>query len=122
MAKTKRVYQVGERIREIIAEQLLRSADPRFSLVTVTSAIVSPDLRQAKVYWVVSALNPADRETRREEVTDAFESAVGMFRRVVAAGLGARVVPALRFYYDDTLDTAQQIEEVLARIPKSEQE
>jgi ribosome-binding factor A len=110
MAKTKRVYQVGERVREIIAEQLLRSADPRFSLVTVTSAVVSP------------ALNPRERETRREEVTEAFESAAGMFRRVVAAGLGARVVPAIRFYYDDTLDTAQHIEEVLARIPKPGQE
>jgi ribosome-binding factor A len=116
MAGNRRVYQIGERIKELVAEHLLYTADPRFNLVTITSVMVSPDLRNAKVYWVVSFLSDTDREERIAEVNDAFDSALGHFRRVVAKQLGVRFVPDLRFYYDDTLDTAEHVERLMARI------
>jgi ribosome-binding factor A len=116
MAGNRRVYQVGERIKELVAEHLLYTADPRFSLVTITSVMVSPDLRNAKVYWVVSFLSDTNREERIAEVDEAFNSALGHFRRVIAKQLGVRFVPDLRFYYDDTLDTAEHVEKLMQRI------
>jgi ribosome-binding factor A len=116
MAGNRRVYQIGERIKELVAEHLLYTADPRFSLVTITSVMVSPDLRNAKVYWVVSFLSDTNREERIAEVSDAFNSALGHFRRVIAKQLGVRFVPDLRFYYDDTLDTAEHVEKLMERI------
>jgi ribosome-binding factor A len=116
MAGNRRVYQIGERIKELVAQHLLYTADPRFNLVTITSVMVSPDLRNAKVYWVVSFLSDTNREERIAEVNDAFSSALGHFRRVIAKQLGVRFVPDLRFYYDDTLDTAEHVERLMARI------
>ncbi|MBX7137884.1 MAG: 30S ribosome-binding factor RbfA [Oligoflexia bacterium] len=111
MATRRRGFQIGEKIRMAVASQLARTADPRFSLVTITSVVVSPDLRHAKIYWLVTG-----DEERRAEVKEAFESAAGMFRRAIGAELGLRFVPEIRFYYDDTLDTAEEVERLFARI------
>jgi ribosome-binding factor A len=111
---------MGERIKELIAEHLVHTADPRFSLVTITSVMVSPDLRNAKVYWVVSFVSGVDREERIHEVAEAFESAQGLFRRMLAKQLGIRFVPEVRFYYDDTLDTVEHVERLMEKIKPSE--
>ena len=111
MAKQRRVHKIAEQIRNCIALQLQRVADPRFSLVTITSAVVSPDLRNAKVYWMVSG----DAE-RRAEVSEAFASAAGLFRRAIGADLGIRFVPELNFFYDDTFDQSDSIAQLFARI------
>lgn len=115
MAVKKRVYQVAERIREIIAGSLIRTADPRFYLVTVTAVVVTPDLRIAKVYWVVSFTDPDARDEKIQEVEEAFKSAIGHFRRDVGRELGLRHAPDLKFFYDDTLDTVEEVERVLAK-------
>ena len=120
MSARRRVFQVGEKIRELIAEQLVHTADPRFSLVTITSVMVSPDLRNAKVYWVVSFVSGVNRDERIAEVSEAFESAQGLFRRILAKQLGVRFVPELRFYYDDTLDTVERVEQLMGKIKPSE--
>jgi len=112
MATQRRMHKVAEGIRSAVAMQLQRVADPRFSLVTITSVVVSHDLRHAKIYWVV---NPVDAE-RTAEVKEAFESAAGLFRRAVAAELDLRFVPELKFYYDDTLDTRDEIQRIFDRI------
>jgi len=120
MSGQRRVFQIGERIKELIAEHLNRVADPRFSLVTITSVMVSPDLRNAKVYWVVSVFGGVEREDRINEVQEAFESAAGFFRKMISKQLGIRFTPELRFYYDDTLDTVENVERLMARIKPKE--
>lgn len=116
MAVKRRVFQVGERIKEVIAEQLMRTADPRFSLVTITSVMVTPDLRNAKVYWVVSTVSGVDRKERIAEVQEAFENAAGMFKRIMGKELGIRFTPEPRFYYDDTFDTVEEVERLMQKI------
>ena len=111
MAERRRVFQVAEKIREIIASELMRTADPRFSMVTVTSVMASPDMRQAKVYWIVTG-----GKDRIAEVTEAFTGAAGMFRRALGAGLGIRFVPQLKFFYDDTIDTSDEVARLLAKV------
>ena len=111
MAGRRRTFQIAEKIREIVASELMRTADPRFSMVTVTSVMTSSDMRYAKVYWIVTG----GRE-RVEEVTAAFVSAQGMFRRAVGSGLGIRFVPEIKFFYDDTYDTTAEVERLLARV------
>lgn len=111
MAGTRRVYQIAEKIRNVVAMELQYAADPRFHMVTVTSVVVSPDLRHAKIYWVAGRGKESIQETG-----EAFEAAAGHFRRTLAKDLGIRFVPNLKFFYDDTLDTEQQVSELLERI------
>jgi ribosome-binding factor A len=117
MANQRRVFKVGERIQGLIALELLRVADPRFSLVTITSVVVASDMKSAKVYWVVSG----DKE-RREAVSEAFEGARGLFKRAIAQELKIRHVPNLKFFYDDTLDVVDEVGRLFANIKRSSDE
>ncbi|MGI6524931.1 MAG: 30S ribosome-binding factor RbfA [Bdellovibrionota bacterium] len=112
MAERRRVFKVSERIREIVAGVLPRAADPRFSMVTITGVVVSPDLREAKLYW-----SAPDAKDNLLEMEKAFRNATGFFRRAVGDNLDLRFVPNLRFIYDDTLDVYAQVQELIAKIP-----
>ena len=111
MAGRRRMFKVSEKIRQIIASQLVHSADPRLSLVTITGVAISSDLREAKVYW-----NVANADTRIQEVEDAFRRASGYFRNIIARELQIRFIPRLHFFYDDTLDTFEEVSKLLKRV------
>lgn len=115
MAKKRRMYRVAERVQEITANELLRASDPRLSLVTITSVVVSADLRHAKIYWVVGG-----DDERKNQAQDAFNAAEGYFRSAVGKELGLRFTPALRFFYDDTLDTYEEIDKLLKQLPETQ--
>lgn len=110
MANQRRAYRLADKVRTVVANELIRAADPRFNLVTITSVVVSPDLRHAKIYWVVTG-----GEARIAEAREAFDRAGGSFRRMIGKELGVRFVPEVHFYYDDTLDTVEEVERLLSR-------
>ena len=111
MANKRRVHKVGERIQALIAMELMRVADPRFYLVTITSVIVTPDLRNAKVYWTATG-----GKDRVPDVEEAFENARRMFKRIIGKELGIKFAPDLKFFYDDTIDTLEEVERLMSRI------
>ena len=84
--------------------------DPRVGFVTVTSVDTTPDLRQARVY--VSVLG-TDAVRRRS--LDGLRSAHGYLQRRVADELHLKHTPTLDFVYDDTLDRAVRIDELIKR-------
>lgn len=108
MSDSRRVFRVAQAIREQLATRLLESSDERFHLVTVTGVKVTKDLRIASVYWVQSG-----SKDRVEEIQHAFDGAKGYFRNGLADGLRLRFVPELRFFYDNTLDTVEQIDQLI---------
>jgi ribosome-binding factor A len=109
MAKPRRMHRVAEKIRELLAKEILAAADDRFRMVSITSVMVTSDLREAKIYWVVT-----DPDSRKAEVEAAFHSARGHFRSALAKKLEARYTPSLKFFYDDTLDTSEEVERLIA--------
>lgn len=115
MANQRRVHKVAEKIRSLIAMDLFNLADPRFELVTITSVVLTEDLRYAKIYW--TTLNTA---WNHEEVLEAFTKARGHFKQVLAKELGIRFVPDLKFFYDDTLETEAEINRLLSKVSTGE--
>lgn len=103
-------YRRG-RINDAIAKELsiaLREArDPRIasSLVSVTRADVSADLKIAKVYF--SSMG------EKKEVLTALRSASGMLRRHLAMTLNLRITPELLFYPDSSIEHGAHIAELL---------
>jgi ribosome-binding factor A len=106
-----RMRRVDEAMREVLSDAITSELkDPRVGFVTVTSVDTSPDLRQARVY--VSVLG-TDAVRRRS--LDGLQSAHGYLQRRVADELHLKHTPTLEFVYDDTLDKAERIEELLER-------
>ena len=111
MASTRRTYRVAEKLRELLATKLLQLSDPRFNLVSITGSVISPDLRDAKIYWSVSG-----DEERKKEVTKAFIAAHGYLQASIARDLKLQFSPRLVFYYDNTLDVVDHVEGLLRKV------
>lgn len=114
MAQAKRMYQIAEKVRHVLATEILSLGDPRLSLITITSVSVTSDLRLAKIYWMASGVL-ADGTDRRSMVQDALHDSTALLKRLLAKKLGIKFVPELKFYYDDSLDTREEVERLLQK-------
>jgi ribosome-binding factor A len=100
-----RPHRVAELLRELLAEILLqRSADPRLKELTLTAVEVSPDLKQARVYYV--AREGADGTV----VQAALDKALGFIKQEVAREHILRTMPEFIFLADEGLDRAARLE------------
>ena len=97
------------RVREIVADVIERQVkDPRLGMVTVTDARLTPDLREATVFYTVWG-----DDTARTETAVALESAKGVIRSAVGRGTGLKHTPSIAFIPDAVPETAKHIEELL---------
>lgn len=99
------------RVREIVAEVIERQVkDPRLGMVTVTDARLTPDLREATVFYTVWG----DDGVRADPAV-ALESAKGVIRSAVGRGTGLKHTPSLAFVPDAMPENARHIEDLLAQ-------
>ena len=118
MASQARARKLADRVREIVAETLeMRVKDPRLGFVTVTDARVTPDLREATVFYTVYG----DDEARAATAV-ALESAKGILRTEVGRQTGIKHTPSLTFVPDALPDTARHIDDLLRVAAESDAE
>jgi ribosome-binding factor A len=99
------------RVREIVADVIERQVkDPRLGMVTVTDARMTPDLREATVFYTVWG-----DDTVRTDTAIALESAKGVIRTAVGRGTGLKHTPSLSFILDGMPENAAHIADLLAR-------
>jgi ribosome-binding factor A len=111
MVDVARARKLAVRIREVVASTLeMQVKDPRLGMVTITDAKVTPDLREATLYYTVYG---SDEE--RQASAMALESAKGVLRAQVGKQTGVRYTPSLAFVSDAVPETAGRIEELLAK-------
>lgn len=110
----KRATRVAERLREDLSSLLRELRDPRLAGVLVSRVELTDDLQSAKVH--VRHEFGADDVASRRTMLKGLEAASGRLRRDIARTMGLRVVPTLRFYYDEGPDAERRIEELLREI------
>jgi len=111
-------YERSDRIRghllRILSETLRRHIkDPRLEAAVISGAKLTRDLRIARVYYTVPG-----GPTRIEEARQGFESARGFIKRTLARELGLRYMPNLEFFYDESFDYGERIDQVLKSIER----
>jgi ribosome-binding factor A len=109
MVDVARARKLAVRIREIVAATLeTQVKDPRLGMVTITDARVTPDLREATVFYTVYGDDIARQDSAR-----ALESAKGVLRSTVGKQTGVKFTPTLTFVMDHVPETAANIEDLL---------
>lgn len=104
--------RVGDLLVELIAELIRKDIrDPRIGAVTITAAKVTKDLRHARIYF-----NLFGSRENKKEVLAGLGSATGFIRAKVGKQLNLRFVPTIEFFYDETQDEAQRIEDLLKQV------
>ncbi len=117
MGKGYRPGRLGEEIRRIVSDLLLREIkDPRLSgIVSISAVDVTEDGSYATIY-ITKLGSKASEETSEEEKNDvlaAFRSAKGLIRREIGKQIKLRHVPDLVFKIDQSLEYGRHISKLI---------
>ena len=124
MGKGYKSGRLGEEIRKIISELLLRELkDPRLSdgLVSVTAVDVTRDGSYATAFLTVFQMGTEEEiETKKADVIDAMNSCKGLIKREIGKQIKLRHVPELIFKMDTSLEYGRHIEELIHKVNSNE--
>ena len=114
--KSQRQLRVGEELRHLISNALLRESfyDQVIenNTITITEVNVSPDLKNAKVY-----IMPLGGENKLE-VLDSLNKSNGRIKKLISSNINLRQIPKLQFKIDETFEYAKNIENILQKVKK----
>ena len=99
-------------IQEEVAWIISQMKDPRLGMVTVTSVKLSSDLRLATIYVTVL------RQEKKEETMEILQKAQKFIRHELGTRIVIKYLPDIRFRYDETLERASRINELLSELDK----
>jgi ribosome-binding factor A len=103
-----RSARVGETLREIIAEELVRIGDERLEFVTITGIEVDNELNRAHVYF--DSLSGEDGD---DEIVEALGEHRARLQSSVGRQIRAKKTPILDFRPDVALRSAERIDDIL---------
>ena len=112
-----RSARVNEVVRETLADELERLSDPRLGFVTLTGVEVTPDLREATVYY--SVLGPSEQH---EATLQALRSAGSHLRAVLGQQVRMKYLPRLSFQEDPAVASGERVEEIIRDLHREAQE
>ena len=115
MSKYRRITINNEVVR-VMAEALRTVKDPRVAntMITVTKADVSGDLKFAKIYFSVYG------NENIKEIKAGLYSAAGYLRSYIARELNLRLTPELTFEHDTAMEHGADIMRLLKKIETKE--
>jgi len=98
---------VADLIKEEIASLILHGEikDPRIGFVTITRVDLTPDLKEARVYF-----SQIGSDKDKDKSRDGLNNASGFVRRYLAKRLDLRHIPKVIFFFDETLEYSERIE------------
>lgn len=116
MLPYKRSKRVGDLLREVIADIIMRRLkDPRLGFLTVTGVELTEDLKTASVY--VSIL----KEEERESTLQILNAAQGFIRQEVAKEVKLKFIPVFHFVLDTSAEYGARIDRLLKEIKSSDE-
>lgn len=107
-----RLKRIQEQILKVLTEILESKVnDPRVDGVYITDVTVDRELDYANIY--VSSLGG---QAQSDEILEGLRNASGFIRYNLSQEVKLRVMPQLRFYWDETPERADRIEALLDEI------
>ena len=105
---SRRIQRVSKLVKEQIGEILLELSLPDCGFITVTSANISADLKEGRIY--VSVIGTPQQQKR---ALAELERLHGVIQNELAARIVLKYTPRLTFSLDRTEDRASHIEKIL---------
>lgn len=117
MGKGHRQGRLGEEIRRIISDLLIRGLkDPRLSaMISITAVEVTSDGSYATVFLSVLGMNPDEEKAveQQKETLEALNSAKGFIRKEIGRQVKLRHVPDLIFKIDKSMEYGRHISKII---------
>ena len=103
-----RSARLGETLREVIAEELVKIDDERLAFVTVTAIDVDNEMNRAIVYF--DSLDGEDGDATIREVLEEHRRRI---QSSINRQMRAKKTPVLDFRPDDVIRAAERIEDII---------
>ena len=111
-----RPTRMAELLRERLALILLHKvADPRLRELTITDVEMTPDLKMARIFFVLREGSDAT------QVQTALGKARGFIKQELAREHMFRVMPEIFFLPDKNFEQAQRLEKLFQGLPDAEE-
>jgi len=105
-----RARRVAEQIQRELAELIqLELKDPRVGMITITGVEVTSDYSHAKIFF--SLLGD---QARLQQALDSLNSAAGSLRSQVAHRMKLRIMPALHFVHDPSIEEGMRLDKLIS--------
>lgn len=96
-----RTDRIADQIQRDLAVLLQRELkDPRLGLPTISGVKVSKDLSYADIYITFMAI---EDPTKVKAALKVLDNASGLLRSLLSKSIKLRVMPRLRFHFDETI-------------------
>lgn len=105
---TRRQERINSRIVREISEVIREVKNGDLGFITITRADVSPDLRDAKIFFSVIG-----DETEIQRNLIILDRARGFIRSHLGKALQTRIVPQLEFMYDEQIVNSDQMNRLI---------
>ncbi len=103
--------RIESEIQRVLAALIAREVkDPRVGNVTITQVEVAADMGSARVFFT-----PFAQRSPPEQVRAALAHAAGFLRGELGRRLGLRHTPRLEFLFDERLEQAARLTELIDR-------
>jgi len=120
MADYSRTQKVADQLQRELATLIqLELKDPRLGMVTVSAVEVSRDLAYADVY--VTVLEQQGK-AERELTLQILGHAAGFLRRRLGRLIQLRLVPELRFHYDESIARGKRLSALIDQAVSEDQQ
>ncbi|KGK42488.1 ribosome-binding factor A [Nitrincola sp. A-D6] len=118
----KRTDRVADQIQRDLSMLIQREIrDPRLGMVTVSYVKVSKDLGYADTYVTVMPLGDQSEETVVPQSLAVLNNAAGFLRKELSRGIKLRVMPQLRFHFDESVDRGRRLHSLIEQAFQREQ-
>lgn len=107
----------GQMQREIAQLVQTEVKDPRLGMVTISAVEVTRDLAHAKVFFTVLGGAPDQREI----AVHVLNGAGAYLRHLLGERIRMRVVPALQFIYDESVERGTSLSALIDAAVASDQ-
>ncbi|KJZ14758.1 MAG: 30S ribosome-binding factor RbfA [Marinomonas sp.] len=97
-----RTSRIGDQLQKELASIIqFEVKDPRLGIITINEVRVAKDLGYADIYYTVLGMD--DKPEKLADSQTALDSASNFLRRRASQEIKLRVMPQLRFHYDDSV-------------------
>lgn len=112
-----RTQRLGEQIRRELSVLIQNEVkDPGLGMVSLTAVKLSRDLSHATIY--VTVMNQEEKDASIK----ALNRASGFLKRKLAMQIHSRIVPALKFIFDESLERSTHLTELINAARKDDAE
>lgn len=113
----RRASRIAETIRREISTMLLKQEikDPRIGFVTITRVEVSSNLKEVEVY-----ITYYGKDSGKNRSLEGLRSAAGFVGKEICTRLHLRLVPSIKFLYDEKLEKAMNVLKIMDSLHSDE--